>query len=62
MVERKNYSFRCRWCGFEFIKEVGGYVGGTSLTGHEERKSNLSDQVKCPVCGNFLKNSSGREV
>lgn len=39
----------CRWI---FEKEVGkGYTGGSS----SDNSHCVSDQVKCPCCGNFLK-------
>ena len=45
MIEKYIVKYKCGFCGFEFKKIVGKFIS-------EER--NLSSQVQCPYCSNFL--------
>lgn len=49
--EKKLKSYRCKFCGHEFQQYVS--IGGKK--GKEGKRGNVSSQVKCSKCGNFMK-------
>ena len=51
MVEKTKMNYKCYWCQFEFTKMVGRFEGSEG----EKGRSNVSSQVKCSKCGNFIK-------
>lgn len=53
-MERKSKTeikdYKCPWCQNEFkqgVRKVRGTNGG--------KRMSISDQVKCPICLNFIK-------
>jgi len=46
-------EYTCGWCGYVFKQWVGSLGGGIDQQGRKLKK--ISDQVKCPMCYNFLK-------
>lgn len=49
----KNY--KCKWCGHQFKAKANYSASGISeVTGKAKKKSNLSSQIKCTKCGNFI--------
>jgi DNA-directed RNA polymerase subunit RPC12/RpoP len=45
--DKEERKYKCGWCRKEFKQNVGNSGGG--------KHSNVSSQVKCPNCGNFIK-------
>ena len=43
-------EYSCGWCGYKFKQYVG--KGGKQGEG---KKGNISDQVRCKQCNNFIK-------
>ena len=49
MVLKDKFKYKCGYCGKEFNQDIG-------------TRQKVSDQVRCPKCGNFIKNDSGRMI
>lgn len=47
--DMKGVDYFCIWCSHKFKHAV-------VRTADIQSKNTISDQVKCPFCGNFLKN------
>lgn len=59
MMKTKNKDIRkyaCNYCGgYEFEQEI------RTIRYNNNSKRGGSNQVKCPRCGNFLKNDEGKK-
>jgi len=53
--EKDIRKYKCGYCkGYEFEQHIGFFNGNG--------KHNVSNQVKCPRCSNFLKNNEGKKI
>lgn len=55
MVERQEKNYNCCYCGHKFIQAVRKTNLPNVHNPKKPYKHNVSDQVTCPNCENFLK-------
>jgi DNA-directed RNA polymerase subunit RPC12/RpoP len=50
-TKKELIDYKCRFCGNKFSQ----YVLKTGKQKESAKRGDVSDQVKCPKCGNFMK-------
>ena len=51
-----DVDYVCNWCGYAFTLKVRRKTGHAIGTDKKSKhKGNVSTQVKCPYCENFIK-------
>lgn len=52
--QKDLYEYKCEWCSTKFLRWVGKHLSHNEVK-ETAKHSNISDQVKCPKCKNFIK-------
>ena len=53
--KEEAYKYFCNWCGHEFENRVRRVYGSGSSSFFRGKQRALSNQIRCPMCGNFIK-------
>ncbi len=53
LKEKDLKEYKCGWCGYEFKQYVGKYECSDEI-GMAKGKQNVSSQVQCQQCYNFI--------